>query len=335
MVSTPKAPKAPDPTQTAAAQTATNVDTAIANAGLSHTNQYTPDGSLEYKVSGYQTMTDQNGKTYRLPTYSAYQTYSPENQAIYDQTQQTQLGLARLANDQTGKISGILGTNVDLSAGNVDKYVNDHWQSGFNNQWDRDQASLDQSLADKGISMGSAAYDNALRDFSTRKQAASDQYLGDMYSSAQNSILTERNQPLNEISALMSGSQVHQPSYVNTPTTQLPTVDQAGLINENFNQQMGQYNQQLAQSNAAMGGLFGLGSSLLGGWAMGSDRRLKEDIRRVGTLDNGLPVYAFRYKKGGPTQIGLMSDDVREVHPESVFEDADGFDRVDYEKAVV
>ncbi|MBY5358620.1 tail fiber domain-containing protein [Rhizobium leguminosarum] len=335
MVSTPKAPKAPDPTQTAAAQTATNVDTAIANAGLSHTNQYTPDGALEYKVSGYQTMTDQNGKTYRLPTYSAYQTYSPENQAIYDQTQNTQLGLARLANDQTGKISGVLGTNVDLSAGNVDKYVNDHWQSGFNNQWDRDQASLDQSLADKGISMGSAAYDNALRDFSTRKQAASDQYLGDMYSNAQNSILTERNQPLNEISALLSGSQVHQPSYVNTPTTQLPTVDQAGLINENYNQQMGQYNQQLAKSNAAMGGLFGLGSSLLGGWAMGSDRRLKENIRRVGTLDNGLPVYSFRYKKGGPTQIGLMSDDVREVHPESVFEDADGFDRVDYEKAVV
>ncbi|RWX14570.1 tail fiber domain-containing protein [Rhizobium hidalgonense] len=334
MVSTPKAPKAPDPTQTAAAQTATNVDTAIANAGLSHTNQYTPDGSLEYKVSGYQTMKDQTGKTYQLPTYSAYQTYSPENQAIYDQTQQTQLGLARLANDQTNKISGVLGTNVDLSSGNVDKYVNNHWQSGFDNQWNRDQASLDQSLADKGISMGSAAYDNAMRDFSTRKQAASDQYLGDMYSNAQNAILTERNQPLNEISALMSGSQVHQPSYVNSPTTQLPTVDQAGLINENYNQKMGQYNQQLAKSNAAMGGLFGLGGSLLGGWAMGSDRRLKENIKRVGTLDNGLPVYAFRYKKGGPAQIGLMSDDVREVHPDAVFEAADGFDRVDYERAV-
>ncbi|MGO8189929.1 tail fiber domain-containing protein, partial [Rhizobium leguminosarum] len=77
-------------------------------------------------------------------------------------------------------------------------------------------ADLDQSLADKGISMGSAAYDNELRDFSTRKQAASDQYLGDMYANDQNSILTERNQQLNEISALMSGSQVHQPSYVNT-----------------------------------------------------------------------------------------------------------------------
>ncbi|MGO8070762.1 hypothetical protein AB9E28_35495, partial [Rhizobium leguminosarum] len=57
-----------------------------------------------------------------------------------------------------------------------------------------------------------------------------------------------------EISALMSGSQVQQPSYVNTPTTQLPTVDQAGMINENFNQKMGLYDRQVAQSNATMGG---------------------------------------------------------------------------------
>lgn len=96
---------------------------------------------------------------------------------------------------------------------------------------------------------------------------------------------------------------------------------------------MGLYNQQLAQSNAAMGGLFGLGGTLLGGWAK-SDRRLKEDISRVGTLDNGLPIYAFRYKAGGPMQLGLMSDDVRKTHPDAVFEHADGFDRVDYERAV-
>lgn len=329
MVSTPKAPKAPDPTQTAAAQTATNVDTAIANAGLSHTNQYTPDGSLEYKVTSKTLMKDQNGKTYELPNYSAYQTLSPQNQAIYDQSQQTQLGLAKLANDQTQKVSGILGTNVDLSSGNVDKYVNDHWQSGFNNQWDREQASLDQSLADKGISMGSAAYDNAMRDFSTRKQAAADQYLGDMYSNAQNSILTERNQPLNEISALMSGSQVNQPNYVNTPTTQLPTVDQAGLINENFNQKMNIYNQEVARSNAAMGGLFGLGGSLLGGWAM-SDCRLKRDIHQIGETACGLPVYEYEYVWGGGRQVGFMADEVEAIAPHAVAEGPGGYKMVNY-----
>ncbi|RDJ12416.1 tail fiber domain-containing protein [Rhizobium grahamii] len=334
MVSTPKAPTPPDPTQTAAAQTGTNVDTAIANASLGHTNQITPDGSLTYNVSGYTTMKDQNGKVYQLPTYTATQSYSPSNQAIYDQTQQTKLGLSQLANDQTQRITDLLGSNVDLSKENIDRYTNDHWISGFNDTWDRNAASLEQKLADQGIKMGTPAYYNAISDFTKQKQSANDQYLGDMYSNAQNSILTQRNQPINEISALMSGSQISQPNYVNTPSTQLPTVDYSGLINDNYNQKLGIYNQQVANQNAAMGGLFGLGSSLLGGWALKSDRRLKDDIKRVGSLDNGLPVYSFRYKEGGTIQIGLMSDDVRETHPEAVFEHSDGFDRVDYEQAV-
>jgi hypothetical protein len=334
IVSSPSPPKPPDPTQTAAAQTATNVDTAIANAGLSHTNQVTPDGSLTYNQTGSQTMTDQNGKTYQLPTYTATQAYSPQNQAIYDQSQATKLGLATLGNKETQKISGLLGSNLDLSSGNIDKYTNDHYLSGFNNQWDRSQASLDQKLADQGIQLGSEAYSNAMRDFSTTKQAANDQFLGDMYNNAQNAIITQRNQPINEISALMSGSQISQPNYVTTPSTQLPTVDQAGLINQNYQNQVGAYNTQLQQSNAAMGGLFGLGSSLLGGWAL-SDRRAKTNIRRIGLLRNGLPVYAFSYRDGGPEQVGLMSDDVREKHPEAVFRHVDGFDRVNYEQAVI
>ncbi|MFJ6323826.1 MULTISPECIES: tail fiber domain-containing protein [unclassified Rhizobium] len=330
MVSTPKAPTPPDPTQTAAAQTATNVDTAIANAGLGHTNQITPDGSLTYNVTGHTTMTDQNGKTYQLPTYTATQAYSPENQAIYDQTQATKLGLSKLANNETQKISGLLGTDLDLSSGNIDKYTNDHYLTGFNNQWDRSQASLDQSLADKGIQIGSAAYNNAQRDFSTNKQAANDQFLGDMYSNAQNAIITQRNQPINEISALMSGSQINQPNYVNTPSTQLPTVDQAGLINQNYQDQLGIYNQQLAKSNAAMGGLFGLGSSLLGGWAM-SDRRLKHDIVNIGRTRSGVPIYEYSYVWSPERQVGVMADEVSHI-PGAVAVGPGGFDMVDYSR---
>ena len=35
------------------------------------------------------------------------------------------------------------------------------------------------------------------------------------------------------------------------------------------------------------------------------------NIRRIGLLRNGLPVYVFSYRYGGPEQVGLMSDDVR------------------------
>lgn len=326
---TPSAPTPPDPTKTASAQTATNVDTAIANAGLSHTNQITPDGSLTYNQTGTQTMTDQSGKTYQLPTYTATQAYSPTNQALYNTNQQTQQGLANIANQQTQKIGGILGTNVDLSSGNVDKYTNDHYLPGFNTQWNNQEQSLDQKLADQGIKLGSQAYQNAQQGFTTQKTAANDQFLGDMYNNARQSILTERNQPLNEISALMGGSQVSQPTFTNTPSTQLPTVDQAGLINQNYQDQMGQYNTKLQQSNAAMGGLFGLGSSLLGGWAM-SDRHLKHDIERVGTLPSGLPIYDFKYVWGGKTERGVMADEAEKLFPDAVAIGAGGFSMVNY-----
>lgn len=71
-----------------------------------------------------------------------------------------------------------------------------------------------------------------------------------------------------------------------------------------------------------------------------SDRRLKTDISVVGKLDNGLPVYAFRYIDGGPMQIGLMADDVEKLHPEAVgeaqtFFSGGPYKTVDYGKAVL
>lgn len=50
-----------------------------------------------------------------------------------------------------------------------------------------------------------------------------------------------------------------------------------------------------------------------------SDPEVKENVVRVGTLDNGLGVYAFNYKDvEGPTQLGLMADEVEEKFPAAV-----------------
>ncbi|EJK83533.1 tail fiber domain-containing protein [Rhizobium sp. AP16] len=271
-------------------------------------------------------------KGYYVPTYTATQTLSPEQQKILDQTQGAELNLGTLANQQSAKMVDYLNQPIDLSAQNIDKYVNDHWQSGFNNQWDRSQSSLSQQLADQGVKLGSEAYSNAMRDFSTNKQAASDQYLGDMYNNAQQSILTQRNQPINEISSLLSGSQVTQPTYAgSSASSTIPTVDYAGLVNQNYQNQVGAYNTQAQQSNAAMGGLFGLGSSLLGGWAM-SDRRLKTNIRKIYEMASGLGLYAFDYIWGEPS-TGFMADEVAALRPDAVSEGPGGFMMVNYERA--
>jgi hypothetical protein len=103
------------------------------------------------------------------------------------------------------------------------------------------------------------------------------------------------------------------------------------------------YNLQRAQSGGSPFGkiLGGLAGSFLGplGTAAGSavaakwsDRRLKTDITPVGKLDNGLTVYSYRYKAGGPTQIGVMADEVAVKAPHAYVKGGagNGYDAVDY-----
>ncbi|MDE2098332.1 MAG: tail fiber domain-containing protein [Patescibacteria group bacterium] len=67
-----------------------------------------------------------------------------------------------------------------------------------------------------------------------------------------------------------------------------------------------------------------------GGGAMASDRRLKENIKRVGITASGLPVYIFNYKGSETICMGVMADEVIRKFPEAVTHGDDGFDRVNY-----
>jgi hypothetical protein len=75
------APQPQSPQVTAQQQTQSNVQTAIANATLGNTNQITPQGTLTYKQTGGQQVGDN-----WVPSYTAEQKLSPEQQAIYDKT---------------------------------------------------------------------------------------------------------------------------------------------------------------------------------------------------------------------------------------------------------
>jgi hypothetical protein len=62
-------------------------------------------------------------------------------------------------------------------------------------------------------------------------------------------------------------------------------------------------------SNSAMG---------LGLNAMFSDERIKDDIEKVGELNDGLNVYKFRYKGDPLVRVGLMAQDVEKKYPAAV-----------------
>jgi hypothetical protein len=170
-------------------------------------------------------------------------------------------------------------------------------------QLQRDANSLDQRLADQGIRYGSPAYNAAYQPYNQRvndarlavtqagaaeqNQAFQQAYLRAQFGNtglaqqvqqqqnflnaqnyARQNYLTEqyalRNQPINEITALLSGSQVSRPNFMNTPTNTIPTTDIAGLTNTSFNQQFQNYKQQQDSANQLIGGIFGLAGNLYG-----------------------------------------------------------------------
>lgn len=82
------------------------------------------------------------------------------------------------------------------------------------------------------------------------------------------------------------------------------------------------------KSNVA-GDVIGLGMTAA---SLFSDRRVKDDVKKVGKLDNGLPVYSYKYKGDDTTQIGLMAQDVKKKNPAAVGE-VGGIMTVNYDAA--
>lgn len=80
-----------------------------------------------------------------------------------------------------------------------------------------------------------------------------------------NELSAVRNQPINEISALLSGSQVSNPNVNMMQPQGAATTDVAGLINANYGQRLSNWQTQQAQKQSLMGGLFGLGASAISG----------------------------------------------------------------------
>ena len=323
-------PRPPDPKETAAAQTGTNVATAIANANLGNVNQVNPYGTLTYDQTGSSSFTDPStGQTYDIPQFTQTQTFSPEQQQLYDTGVGTQQNLANLAQDQSSFLQDYMAQPFDGSFDATEQRLLELGRKRLDPVFDERRQSLEQDLANRGISMGSKAYDTATRQFNEGQNDAYNQLVLTGNQQAFNQAQATRNQPINEITALMSGSQVSQPGFGATNQSQIPTVDYAGLVNQNYQNQLGAYNQQQTQRQGIMGGLFGLGSAAI----MASDKRVKEDIKKVGTV-KGQNLYEYKYKGHEGKHIGLMAQEVEQDKPEAVITTSGGLKLVDYGKAL-
>ena len=359
--STPSAPAAPDPAATAAAQGAANKETAIAQSRLNQVDEYTPYGSSVYSETGSPVDGIQR---FRRDT-----TLDPAQQAIVDQQTGISGQLNALAGDQISRVGSNLADpysyegmpgapSADAAARQqtIDSMYS-QFQSRLDPQFADAQTALETQLANQGIGVGSDAFTKAMESQNRSKN--------DAYQSAMNAAITgggseqsrlfglqgsareraiqeyerTRNAPLNEVAALMSGTQINNPTFSAIPQTGIANTDFIGAQNSANAMNQNAYNQQMGANNAMTGGLFGLAGAGAGaygsyaGLAAMSDIRLKTNISKVGTLDNGLPVYSYQYKSGGPQQIGLMAQDVEKINPSAVTE-INGFKAVYYEEAV-
>lgn len=196
-------------------------------------------------------------------------------------------------------------------------------QAGFANTAAQQEFGNERARADLYNLGQQSQFDQGLTNVSLANQARD---------AGINEELLPRNQLMNEFMQLYGDySGAGAPQGINPGQVPTPAAgDYAGAANQGYQYQTDLYNydQQRAAQNTQTG--IDIASILASLYISGSDRRLKRDIERVGTLPCGLNTYRFRYRDEHRTRIGVMADEVREYMPEAVSVGDDGFDRVNY-----
>jgi hypothetical protein len=289
--SAPAAPPAPDYVGAAKEQGVANVETARVQSKLNNPNTYTPYGTQLVSYEG-----DQPTITQTL-TPEAQKTLEQQQQVQYQLASLSGKG-ADLASNVLDKPFTFGGpsvkTGLDLSniakmPVNAGTTAQEAIMSRLEPSLAKQRTSTETQLINQGLRPGTEAYDNAIQllgqqENDARTQAALtginldtsanaqgyNQALqaGQFENTAQQQALAEaiqqRQMPLNEITALQSGSQIQNPQFgayqgTNVGATPIFAATQAkGQAEQNL------YNQQMAASNANTAGLYNLGGSVAG-----------------------------------------------------------------------
>ena len=288
---TPAAPATPDYRGAAVEQGAANLEAARATARLSNPNTYTPYGTQLVSYDG------------DIPTIRQTLTPTAQKTLEAQQGVELSLANlgAKGANTASGVLDkpfSFGGPNVQTSldlSGIAKMPVNagmtgqEAIMSRLNPSLARQRTTTETNLINQGLRPGSEAYDNAIRSLGEQETDARTQAVlqglnldiganqqgfgqqleaGKFGNTAQQQALAEaiqlRQLPLNEITALMSGSQIQNPQFgAYSGATVQPAPLFAGT------QAQGQfdankYNQEVSQANAQTAGMYSLGGAALG-----------------------------------------------------------------------
>lgn len=301
-----KAPAPPDPQKTAAAE-----------AQYNRLNTYSPSGSGQR--FGY---TDAKGNFQMGPPPAGRQSAvttveSPYERAIRQALEPASLGLVnRMVVDNVN--------NMPAAARVKDR--SDVARDLYSRSFSLMQPGIEQSnrrllttLQARGLPIGGDAFNEAygaqtreVGDTLSRLSMDANLAAGQEQSRQFGLDSAQRQNSIAEIIGAMGG-QYNPPNAV--PGGNAAGVNYSGLVGQQYQAQMGQYQQNQQNKTSALGAIGGLGAALIGK----SDRRVKRDIRKLGTRGR-LNVYAFRYKWDAPeiVRVGYMAQEVLNVAPQAV-----------------
>ncbi len=247
---------------------------------------------------------------------------------------QSSIGNMSLKKNKDGTYSKVYGTtqgdqyrnnlinqglsSMSLDPTDVQQAYYDQATRLLNDQFDRQRTTTDTNLINRGIQVGTDQYNQVMGDLMNNQngtlQDIANQaiYMGDQ----------NIGQKIGNINSLGSGRDVYGVASLGGANDAYNDKYQSQVYNESMR------NERNANALATAGALAGLAFS---------DKRLKENLKKVGSLDNGLKVYVGNYKKetGLDTtpQLFLLAQEVKKKHPEAVSEKL-GALAVDYKKAV-
>jgi hypothetical protein len=230
--------------------------------------------------------------------------------------------------------------NEDVTGGN---FYNQAANQAFNQGLQAGQFRNQAIGQDYSQNLGAAQFQNQalgqaqaldLARMQAQNQAAAQQFgLNQQFADARNRLrqqaiaeqMQRRGMSLNEMNALLSGQQVsmpNMPSFAAAQRSETPNI--LGATQMGYDAALGAANAQ----NAAFGNLLGAGAQLGSAAFMFSDRRLKSNLKRVGTHSTGVGIYD--YTMMGMPQRGVIAQEVERVRPDLVKRHANGYLMVNY-----
>lgn len=294
-------PPPPDYAGAAKATAAGDLEAARVAAAANRVNQFTPYGSLIYSQNrgfnqqGFDTATKnyeqqrQAALASENPTealsniyapnaadyytnspdegWAVTQTLSPEQQKLLDYQNATSIGLGELTGKGLGYVEEMIQnpfSTKDLASTGFDagQQYQDAYMKRLDPQIQQGREQTAQRLANQGITVGSKAYEEAMRLQGQKENdmllGATTQGFGTGLQARQqgfNELAYQRNEPVNTLNAVRTGAQVTNPSYVSVP--QQATTKGADMLGA----ATAQGNYDTASANAAQAGQ----SSMTGG----------------------------------------------------------------------